>query len=114
MCSSSFFIPARIALLIVALKYSALESQTCVSRPFVQWYIFLLFAINMYNMISQLNCVLNSYARSGTGKSLLKFSAKAYASIYNRLLALIEETLRHPYHGPRLGEQLSHWAREGW
>ena len=66
------------------------------------------------NAVLQLNCVLDGYARNGTGKSLPKFSAKAYASIYNGLLGLIEETLRHPYHGPRLNEQLGRWAREGW
>ena len=30
------------------------------------------------------------------------------------LLALIEETLRNTYHGPRLEDQLARWAREGW
>ncbi|KAI5995117.1 hypothetical protein EDD15DRAFT_2366042 [Pisolithus albus] len=47
------------------------------------------------------NCVLDGYAKNGTGKWFPKFSAKAYASIYNAILALIEETSRNPYHGPR-------------
>jgi len=62
----------------------------------------------------QINCVLDGYARNGTGKRFPKFSAKMYASIYNALLSLIEETLRDAYHGPRLNDQLAHWAREGW
>ena len=114
MPSSNFFILVHIASLIVVLKYFALESPTLASRPFAQRYIFLIFTVSICDMISQLNCVLDGYARNGTGKSLPKFSAKAYASIYNGLLALIKETLRHPYHGPRLAEQLGHWAREGW
>ena len=74
----------------------------------------MIFAVDICNAIAQLNCVLDGYARNGTGKALPKFSAKAYASIYNEVLGLIEETLQHPYHGPRLGEQLGRWAQEGW
>ena len=62
----------------------------------------------------QLNCVLDGYAKNGTGNTFPKFSAKDYSSIYNALLALIEETSKHAYHGAQLAEQLSSWAREGW
>ena len=64
--------------------------------------------------IQQFNCVLDGYARSGTGKNSPKFSAKAYVSIYSTLLGLIEELLRDPYHGRRLEDQLARWAWEGW
>ena len=70
----------------------------------------MVFAVDICNSIAQLNCVLDGYARNGTGKALAKFSAKAYASIYSEVLGLIEEMLQHPYHGPRLGKQLSCWA----
>ncbi|KAI6004881.1 hypothetical protein EDD15DRAFT_2359797 [Pisolithus albus] len=64
--------------------------------------------------LATLNCALDGYSKNGTGKWFPKFSAKAYASIYNALLGLIEETSKNPYHGPRLSEQLACWAREGW
>ncbi|KAI6010462.1 hypothetical protein EDC04DRAFT_2610200 [Pisolithus marmoratus] len=60
------------------------------------------------------NCVLDGFVKSGTGKWFLKFSAKSYVSVYNVLLALIEETLKNPDHGPQLSEQLGHWVHEGW
>ena len=65
-------------------------------------------------MLLQLNCVLDGYAKNGTGNTFPKFSAKDYSLIYNALLALIEETSKHAYHGARLAEQLGSWAREGW
>ena len=52
--------------------------------------------------------------KNGSGRACPKFSVKTYASVYNGLLGLIEETLRHPYHGSRLEEQLGRWAHEGW
>jgi len=58
----------------------------------------------------RINCVLDGYARNSTGKRFLKFSAKTYASIYNALLSLIEETLRDAYHGPHLNDRLARWA----
>ena len=65
-------------------------------------------------MLLQLNCVLDSYAKDSTGNTFPKFSAKDYSSIYNALLVLIEETLKHAYHGARLAEQLGSWVHEGW
>ena len=65
-------------------------------------------------MLVQLNCVLDGYAKNGTGNSFSKFSVKDYSSIYNALLVLIEETLKHTYHGSQLAEQLGSWAHEGW
>ena len=43
-----------------------------------------------------------------------QFSGKAYNSIFHGMMKILQEILRHPYHGARLTQQLSQWAIEGW
>ena len=77
--------------------------------------VVLFWFIHVINLtLLQFNCVLDGYAKNGTGNLFPMFSAKDYSSIYNALLALIEETSGHVYHGSRLAEQLGSWACEGW
>lgn len=65
-------------------------------------------------IILQINCVLDGYAKDGTGQNIPKFSSKSYSSIYLGMLSLIDGISSDPYHGPRLEERLSRWARDGW
>ncbi|KAG2340002.1 hypothetical protein BDR05DRAFT_950785 [Suillus weaverae] len=60
------------------------------------------------------NCVLDSLAKNGHGKSYSKFSAKEYSQIYCQMFKMINKILQHPYHGPKLVVQLQEWAEAGW
>ncbi|KAG1749455.1 hypothetical protein EDB19DRAFT_1904557 [Suillus lakei] len=60
------------------------------------------------------NCILNGLAKNGHGKSYPKFSTKEYSPIYCQMLKMINEILRHAYHGPKLVVQLQDWAEAGW
>ncbi|KAG1819112.1 uncharacterized protein BJ212DRAFT_1298377 [Suillus subaureus] len=46
------------------------------------------------------NCVLDSLAKNGHGKSYPKFSAKEYSPIYCQMLRMIKKIPQHPYHSP--------------
>ncbi|KAG1753546.1 uncharacterized protein EDB91DRAFT_1077292 [Suillus paluster] len=59
-------------------------------------------------------CVLNSLAKNGNGKSSLKFTTKEYRPTYTSALKLLQNIMEHPYHGPKLVEQLQSWAEAGW
>ncbi|KAG1895578.1 uncharacterized protein F5891DRAFT_1194100 [Suillus fuscotomentosus] len=44
--------------------------------------------------------------KNGNGKLYPKFSAKEYKSIYIKMVGLLNDIIRDPYHGPKLVEQL--------
>ncbi|KAG1789204.1 uncharacterized protein HD556DRAFT_1447264 [Suillus plorans] len=60
------------------------------------------------------NCILDGLGKNGNGKTYPKFSSKDYLSIYQRMLALLEDIMNDPYHGPKLVQQLRRWAEAGW
>ncbi|KAG1841787.1 hypothetical protein DFJ58DRAFT_732290 [Suillus subalutaceus] len=60
------------------------------------------------------NCVLDGFAKNGSGKSFPKFTAKEYSSLYTAMLTNLESIMRDPYHGPKLARQLRSWAAAGW
>ncbi|KAG0700643.1 hypothetical protein DFH29DRAFT_1070019 [Suillus ampliporus] len=60
------------------------------------------------------HCVLDGLSKNSNGKLFPKFSAKEYGSIYNSIIVLLDEVNGDPYHGPKLRQQLCHWAAEGW
>ena len=109
-----FFILAPITLPSNVLIFFGPTSQIHALQSCILWYgsIQVCQVINL--TLVQLNCVLDGYAKNGTGNSFPKFSAKDYLSIYNALLVLSEETSKHAYHGSQLVEQLGSWACEGW
>ncbi|KAG2045818.1 hypothetical protein BDR06DRAFT_977932 [Suillus hirtellus] len=60
------------------------------------------------------HCVLDGFIKNGNGKLFPKFSAKEYSTIYQSMIALLEDVKNNPYHGPKLMQQLCKWAAEGW
>ncbi|KAG1864964.1 hypothetical protein DFJ58DRAFT_724519 [Suillus subalutaceus] len=60
------------------------------------------------------NCVLDGFAKNGSGKSFPKFTTKEYSSLYTAMLTNLESIMRDPYHGPKLARQLRSWAAAGW
>ncbi|KAG2051374.1 hypothetical protein BDR06DRAFT_973891 [Suillus hirtellus] len=60
------------------------------------------------------HCVLDGFIKNGNGKLFPKFSAKEYSTIYQSMIALLEDVKNDPYHGPKLMQQLHKWAAEGW
>ncbi|KAI5984929.1 hypothetical protein F5J12DRAFT_787488 [Pisolithus orientalis] len=54
-------------------------------------------------------CIINS-----TGKMMPQFSGKAYNSIFHGMMKVLNNILHNPYHGARLHDQLSQWAKDGW
>ncbi|KAG1856597.1 hypothetical protein C8R48DRAFT_775998 [Suillus tomentosus] len=52
------------------------------------------------------NCVLDGLVKNGNGKLYPKFSAKEYKSIYIKMVGLLNDIIRDPYHRPKLVEQL--------
>ncbi|KAI6142015.1 hypothetical protein BKA82DRAFT_4361475 [Pisolithus tinctorius] len=60
------------------------------------------------------HCVLDGFAKNGTGKTMPQFSGKAYNSIFHGMMKVLNDILRNPYHSARLRDQLSQWAKEGW
>ncbi|KAG1785086.1 uncharacterized protein HD556DRAFT_1314535 [Suillus plorans] len=60
------------------------------------------------------HCVLDGFIKNGNGKLFPKFSAKEYSTIYQSMIALLEDVKNDPYHGPKLMRQLCEWAAEGW
>ncbi|KIN99145.1 hypothetical protein M404DRAFT_155717, partial [Pisolithus tinctorius Marx 270] len=60
------------------------------------------------------HCVLDRFAKNGTGKTMPQFSSKAYNSIFHGMMKVLNDILRNPYHSARLRDQLSQWAKEGW
>ncbi|KAI6142500.1 hypothetical protein BKA82DRAFT_149249 [Pisolithus tinctorius] len=60
------------------------------------------------------HCVLDGFAKNGTGKTMPQFSSKAYNSIFHGMMKVLNDILCNPYHGTRLCDQLSQWAKEGW
>ncbi|KAG9309408.1 hypothetical protein JVU11DRAFT_10659 [Chiua virens] len=63
-----------------------------------------------------LNCVLDGFAKNGasTLKMIPQFSGKEYRSTFQAMVKMLNEVLRHPYHGQKLRKQLNQWAQEGW
>ncbi|KAG1733959.1 hypothetical protein EDB19DRAFT_1911300 [Suillus lakei] len=51
-------------------------------------------------------CVLDGLIKNGNGKSMLNFAAKEYGPTYSSALKSLEDIIKHPYHGPKLIEQL--------
>ncbi|KAG1815784.1 hypothetical protein DFJ58DRAFT_890808, partial [Suillus subalutaceus] len=64
--------------------------------------------------LALVNCVLDGFAKNGSGKSFPKFTAKEYSSLYTAMLTNLESIMRDPYHGPKLARQLRSWAAAGW
>ncbi|KAI5996834.1 hypothetical protein F5J12DRAFT_785261 [Pisolithus orientalis] len=60
------------------------------------------------------HCVLDGFAKNSTGKMMPQFSSKAYNSIFHGMMKVLNDILHNPYHGARLCNQLSQWAKEGW
>ncbi|KAI6002335.1 hypothetical protein F5J12DRAFT_784054 [Pisolithus orientalis] len=60
------------------------------------------------------HCVLDRFAKNGTGKMMPQFSGKAYISIFHGMMKVLNNILHNPYHGVRLHDQLSQWVKEGW
>ncbi|KAI6019710.1 hypothetical protein F5J12DRAFT_780816 [Pisolithus orientalis] len=59
------------------------------------------------------HCVLDGFAKNGTGKMMPQFSSKAYNSIFHGMMKVLNNILHNPYHSTRLHDQLSQWAKEG-
>ncbi|KAI5980850.1 hypothetical protein F5J12DRAFT_931323 [Pisolithus orientalis] len=60
------------------------------------------------------HCVLDGFAKNGTGKMMPQFSSKAYNSIFHGMMKVLNNILHNPYHSMRLHDQLSQWAKKGW
>ncbi|KAG1738915.1 uncharacterized protein EDB91DRAFT_1249090 [Suillus paluster] len=65
-------------------------------------------------MDEQFVCILDSLAKNGNGKSFPKFTTKEYCPTYTSVLKSLQNIMEHPYHGPKLVEQLQSWAEAGW
>ncbi|KAG1835971.1 hypothetical protein DFJ58DRAFT_735297 [Suillus subalutaceus] len=52
--------------------------------------------------------------KNGNGKSYSKFTSKEYELVYHSMLALLDDVMKDPYHGPKLVQQLREWAKIGW
>ncbi|KAG2343826.1 hypothetical protein BDR05DRAFT_999732 [Suillus weaverae] len=52
--------------------------------------------------------------KNGNSKSYSKFTSKEYESVYHSMLALLNDVMKDPYHGPKLVQQLREWAKIGW
>ncbi|KAG1747996.1 uncharacterized protein EDB91DRAFT_1245448 [Suillus paluster] len=62
----------------------------------------------------QFVCILNGLTKNGNRKSSPKFTAKEYRPTYTSALKSLQNIMEHPYHGPKLVEQLQSWAEAGW
>ena len=58
--------------------------------------------------------MLDSFTHSGLAKSIPQFSGKAYSSIYHGLLSMVDQVMKHKYHGPKLQQQLLQWGQKAW
>ncbi|KAF8425725.1 hypothetical protein L210DRAFT_3653115 [Boletus edulis BED1] len=63
-----------------------------------------------------INCVLDGFAKNGavTLKTIPQFSGKEYRSTFLTMSKMLNEILRHPYHGRKLHKQVGKWGEEGW
>ncbi|KAF8123082.1 hypothetical protein EV363DRAFT_1404164 [Boletus edulis] len=63
-----------------------------------------------------INCVLDRFAKNGaaTLKMIPQFSGKEYRSTFLTMSKMLNEILRHPYHGRKLCKQVGKWGEEGW
>ncbi|KAF8431752.1 hypothetical protein L210DRAFT_3507708 [Boletus edulis BED1] len=63
-----------------------------------------------------INCVLDGFAKNGavTLKTIPQFSGKEYRSTFLTMSKMLNEILRHPYHGRKLRKQVGKWGEEGW
>ncbi|KAF8440990.1 hypothetical protein L210DRAFT_873264 [Boletus edulis BED1] len=63
-----------------------------------------------------INCVLDRFAKNGavTLKTIPQFSGKEYRSTFLTMSKMLNEILRHPYHGRKLCKQVRKWGEEGW
>ncbi|KAH7918128.1 hypothetical protein BV22DRAFT_1134836 [Leucogyrophana mollusca] len=60
------------------------------------------------------NCVLDGFAKHGPNKKFPDFSGKTYSSLFLAMVAIIEQTAAHPYHGPKLVARMKAWGAAGW
>lgn len=62
----------------------------------------------------QFHCIFQGLKQNGNGKCYSKFTSKEYESIFHSMLALLDDIMKDPYHGPKLVQQLREWAKVGW
>ena len=68
----------------------------------------------MYIFRTQYNCVLDGFAKNGSGKTFPDFSGRGYNSIFHAMLGMLHDIQKDSYHGEKLRVQLTEWAKEGW